>query len=213
MVCCEDPQNSPLHCFQYNSFNNGKVCMPARAVVSTSRSCEGDSRSEGDCTRPSLHAGLYNSLVADKMDCPDVKEEEVCLVPVTLANTQLFKISVENSSFILFEGSALHLWFSGPFFFFFLFQMLKIRSACTEHFAVQIAEFSPRRWWLPFFSLPKLITQFLNYLASLSLALGVLNLAPVYFLDGEWACWAFISLLLPGTLSCHVLPRIISLLE
>jgi membrane-associated protease RseP (regulator of RpoE activity) len=137
------------------------------------------------------------------MDCPDVEKEEVCLVPVTPPDTQLFKISVENSSFILFEGSALHLWFSGSSFFvlsladlFFFFFPPPVHAYFPT---VQIAEFSPRRWWLPSFTLPTLISQFLNYLASLSLALGVLNLAPVYFLDGEWACWAFISLLLPGT--------------
>jgi Zn-dependent protease len=41
----------------------------------------------------------------------------------------------------------------------------------------------------------------LQYLTSISAALGLLNMVPVYYLDGQWAAKSFIYLLLPKTTS------------
>lgn len=60
-----------------------------------------------------------------------------------------------------------------------------------------VTDLRPRIWPLPV-SLPRHVETSLNYLFTISLALAILNLAPVYHLDGEWATRAFVALLLPS---------------
>lgn len=60
-----------------------------------------------------------------------------------------------------------------------------------------MTDLRPRLWLLPM-SLPRHLETSLRYLYVISLAMSVLNLAPVYHLDGEWAARAFVAFLLPS---------------
>ena len=46
--------------------------------------------------------------------------------------------------------------------------------------------------------LPHYMERLLGFVVSVSSALGLLNMAPVYFFDGEHACLALFKLLLPS---------------
>jgi len=61
---------------------------------------------------------------------------------------------------------------------------------------VFFSDLKPRASFVPLI-LPHLLERCLEYIMSVSLALGVLNMAPIFMLDGEHALGAFLDLLLP----------------
>lgn len=52
--------------------------------------------------------------------------------------------------------------------------------------AVEVTDYCPAAWWVPM-RLPHVIEQLLAYTFAVSAALALLNMAPVYGLDGEAA--------------------------
>jgi hypothetical protein len=74
--------------------------------------------------------------------------------------------------------------------------------------SVTVSSYVPRfgwalPWWMrravASWDLPNIIERQLQYIASVSLALAVLNMAPVFWLDGEASAELFARLLLPKT--------------
>jgi S2P endopeptidase len=96
-------------------------------------------------------------------------ESSMRIVKIGLAHTK-----PTEPNFILFAGDLPSLWF-----------------------AISVGELRPRIGALPV-ALPSAIATFLQYLTSLSAALGLLNMAPAYMLDGQHALHALLAFLLPN---------------
>lgn len=65
---------------------------------------------------------------------------------------------------------------------------------------VKMTEYSTRWRWMPtaLHGLPLMYEKFWNFMISISAALAILNLAPVYWLDGEYALKAYLHILFVG---------------
>ena len=59
--------------------------------------------------------------------------------------------------------------------------------------AVEITDYCPVAWWVPM-GVPHVIEQLLAYTFAVSAALALLNMAPVYGLDGEAALRSLLQL-------------------
>eukprot|EP01102_Stenamoeba_stenopodia_P015036 TRINITY_DN5082_c0_g1_i2.p1 TRINITY_DN5082_c0_g1~~TRINITY_DN5082_c0_g1_i2.p1 ORF type:complete len:244 (-),score=54.63 TRINITY_DN5082_c0_g1_i2:82-813(-) len=90
-----------------------------------------------------------------------------------VSQEKLTRLLVKNKRFILFAGHPSELWN-----------------------AVEIDEYVPRKLLqvveLPCW-VPSRIKTFLVYLASLSSALGLINIAPIFHLDGHWVVSALVK--------------------
>jgi len=121
---------------------------------------------------PAKEIVKHNLLCKSNQECS--LDEYICMKPVIDDKSSFLKITLNNSSSVVFFGHPLHLWY-----------------------AVEISSYIPR--WKNFLSakFPEFIERFLWYLLSLSSALAVLNMAPVFFLDGGWACTSFAFVFFP----------------
>jgi membrane-associated protease RseP (regulator of RpoE activity) len=65
---------------------------------------------------------------------------------------------------------------------------------------LKMTEYQNRWEWMPnsMHGVPLMWDKFWNYMISISAALAVLNLAPVYWLDGEYALKAYLHILFSG---------------
>jgi Zn-dependent protease len=61
-----------------------------------------------------------------------------------------------------------------------------VNELCCEPQAIEVTDYAPMAWWVPM-GLPHVLEQLLAYTFSVSAALALLNMAPVYGLDGEAA--------------------------
>ena len=59
--------------------------------------------------------------------------------------------------------------------------------------AIELTDYAPAAWWVPM-GLPHVLEQLLAYTFSVSAALALLNMAPVYGLDGEAALRSLLQL-------------------
>lgn len=59
--------------------------------------------------------------------------------------------------------------------------------------AVKVTDYCPAAWWVPM-RLPHMLEQLLAYTFAISAALALLNMAPVYGLDGEAALRSLLQL-------------------
>ncbi len=71
---------------------------------------------------------------------------------------------------------------------------------------MHVSEYRPRWIGLPVW-LPQSLETLLRYLISLSGALALINLAPVYWLDGQWALKALLLAGAAHTQGCRWLGR------
>jgi len=119
---------------------------------------------------PAKQLVLENQLCQVDMDCSGT-----CLKPKLPPDTQLIRISLANGTNLAFLGPATHLFYS-----------------------LDVSNYQPRLFFF-FLSprIPLMISKFLQYVLSMSSALALLNMAPVTYLDGGWACTSFIKLFFP----------------
>jgi len=103
--------------------------------------------------------------------------EGSCFKPVLQPEESLIKITLINGSFVLLLGHPFSLYYSLPF----------------------IVDVLPRQiFWFLSLNLPLFVERFLSYLMSISAALGFLNLAPIFYLDGAYATNTLIQLFFPS---------------
>lgn len=171
--CCDANQPndkaSPFECFRVQSITQTteprKVCLDP-GVISSRHTC----RFARNCQSGSpTSAGL-----------------PACVMPVLPANQQLIDVRVWSAS----ARDYVHFFYEG---------YLHILSQ-----SLAVSSYIPRlRTHLPVFvlriiaalDLPNIAERFLQYFASISLGLAILNLAPVLFLDGEATVGLFIRIL------------------
>lgn len=112
-----------------------------------------------------------------------------CFIPVLPLQQQLVDIRVQTLS----NREIIHFFYEG-------YPQVLGRS-------ISVSSYVPRIWWwgprgvvraLAYADLPNMVERLLQYLSSISLALAILNMAPVLFLDGEASAGLFVRLLLPN---------------
>lgn len=119
-----------------------------------------------------------------------VEEKRIgCFIPVLPLQQQLIDVRVQTLS----NREVVHFFYEG-------YPQVLGRS-------VSVSSYVPRIWWwgprfvvrtLAHADLPNMLERLMQYLSSISLALAILNMAPVFFLDGEASAGLFIRLLLPN---------------
>lgn len=115
-------------------------------------------------------------------DCPNYEFRRCVRLIETNKGETLVKLTMIDGSSVIFWGHPLSLWFS-----------------------LEVSEYVPRHLWKLLFdsSTPSKFEKLLKYLLSISAALGLLNLLPIFYLDGQWSCDAFISLLCSSSVSAR----------
>jgi len=149
----EDGEES-LMCFSLTEFgpnspSNGQICAKPRQIAANSF-CSLDER------------------------CRDKVSGFTCARPAVETYHAVVKVTLQDSSFLLYYGYPRSLWFS-----------------------LTVSDYIPRLWFFPA-ALPLAIEKTLRYTASISGALGIINMAPIYWLDGQWACSVFLVLSFPS---------------
>lgn len=119
----------------------------------------------------------------------DVQSDKIsCFLPVLPQKQQLVDVRVRRAQ----TGEVVHFFYQG-------YPEVLGQS-------VTVSSYVPRFWSLaPLFlvqtfamlDIPNMIERLLQYLSSISLALAILNMAPVFFLDGEASSILFVRLFIP----------------
>lgn len=116
-------------------------------------------------------------------------EPEKCFVAILRGDQKLLDIRVVSAS----SGKVNHFFFQGH------------PRQLGE--GVSVSSYIPRYMWalpgwfgrtLARWDLPNILERQLQYVVSISVALGILNMAPVYYLDGEAATKLFLRSLIPS---------------
>jgi S2P endopeptidase len=120
------------------------------------------------------------TIIADNEYCKtnsDCHSDEACVAPVLPKDYMILHIKFSNGK-----------------------QYYYAANPADFYLSVKVSNFQKRFDWLFFvpINLPELWSKFFNYLMSISGALGLMNLAPVYYLDGEYVLRCFVQLLFPA---------------
>eukprot|EP01094_Clydonella_sp_ATCC50884_P016255 TRINITY_DN2702_c0_g2_i1.p1 TRINITY_DN2702_c0_g2~~TRINITY_DN2702_c0_g2_i1.p1 ORF type:complete len:487 (+),score=123.08 TRINITY_DN2702_c0_g2_i1:343-1803(+) len=144
----------------------------AKVGVDEERWTEGDVNVGCLDLKDTLSGG--NVLCTSTSECSG--EEQVCVVHVTqYAEHVVTALHTSGGEVVLFQG--------GPWLL---------------HFHLQLSAYVPRYSWVPL-GIPDEAKQLALFVASVSAALGLLNLAPALMLDGQHALAAYIDLFFPRT--------------
>eukprot|EP01119_Soliformovum_irregulare_P000266 TRINITY_DN10197_c0_g1_i1.p1 TRINITY_DN10197_c0_g1~~TRINITY_DN10197_c0_g1_i1.p1 ORF type:complete len:464 (+),score=76.40 TRINITY_DN10197_c0_g1_i1:1693-3084(+) len=120
---------------------------------------------------------LQNSEICGDPNC---SSNSRCMIPILQQDEFLIKINLDDASFLTFIGHPGQIWYS-----------------------VDATELYPRaiiKWLVPSW-LPMAIDKMLHYIFSFSSALAILNMAPVFYLDGSHATIGFLAWLIPSMLT------------
>eukprot|EP01112_Ceratiomyxa_fruticulosa_P009284 TRINITY_DN241_c0_g1_i1.p1 TRINITY_DN241_c0_g1~~TRINITY_DN241_c0_g1_i1.p1 ORF type:complete len:496 (+),score=51.50 TRINITY_DN241_c0_g1_i1:151-1638(+) len=121
------------------------------------------------------------SILSNYPSCENELNSENCIYPVLPQGVYLLRLYTKSKAgekkMHLFAGTPEDLWYS------FMVRDYQIRW--------RILSFLP-------LDLPFYITTLLYYIASISAGLALLNLAPVFFLDGKWALKQYLFYLFPA---------------
>jgi S2P endopeptidase len=128
------------------------------------------------CTSARLAADRFRQCSHGLSDCAD---GELCATPALLPSEKLVKISKANDDFVLYAGHLSTLWHG-----------------------IEVSRYLPRFALFSSFLLacPHPLYLMLYYIATLSTGLGVLNLVPAYWLDGEHIMGSILHILWPDDL-------------
>jgi len=161
---CDDLQhNTSLSCFsEAENPVDRYVLHPRDVVKEDSTLCYNDN----SCGQHGDQVCLFFVFNAEQPQSSAALETSLPM------REKLLRLSVRNKRFILFVGHPSELWN-----------------------AIEVDEYETRK--IPFFGsgdgpscllcwIPSRIKTFLVYLASLSSALGLINIAPIFYLDGHW---------------------------
>jgi len=107
-----------------------------------------------------------------------LRDDFVCISPVVSeVGVEFVKLGLNSGQFVLFHGTLSQLYHS-----------------------VQIGEWNVRwKFLLRFLSLaiPEAVENLFRYVATISSAMGILNMAPMFFVDGHWAFQDIMMILFP----------------
>jgi S2P endopeptidase len=187
--CCDllaSGQEHPrLQCFSLTDgvhLGQRRYCI-SPAIAATRRTC----RSTADCssTRPPLDGG-DDGAGGDGGGGRGTPEK--CFIPLLPEHEKLIDIRVRSAR----TGKVNHFFYQGhPHV---LGQSVSVSSYVPRHgWAMPAAVARAVAVW----DLPNMLERQLQYLASISLALAILNMAPVFWLDGEASASIFVKLLAP----------------
>jgi len=175
-------------CFDYllsDEYNKKGYCVSDNvAILDSELCCHGTNINSSlycfeitSSSQPSKICAIAKDVV--KQGIFGIINDDNCkgqwLQPVLSSGESLIKIVLQNNSFLLFVGPPAALWFSIP----------------------SVGDFLPRislfdvRW-------PIFLEKFFSYVLSISSALGILNLAPVFYLDGAYATTTLLQLFAPS---------------
>lgn len=216
--CCQDEylqnidygESLDHKCFRVEGIENRTSCLEPEAV-STQPTC----RKTRECSRMAapgsmgpvvarsdegmpvggLRLDTVNRAVSPVSAEGDSSETEEnaggqakktsCFVPILPMEQQLVDVQVLAAR----TGQRVHFFYEG-------YPQILGQS-------VTVSSYVPRVWWtVPFpviqvlasVDIPNMIERLLQYFSSISLALAILNMAPVFFLDGEMSCVLFVRL-------------------
>lgn len=121
-------------------------------------------------------------------DAGDQAEKTSCFVPILPMQQQLVDVLVRSGR----TGNLVHFFYEG-------YPQVLGQS-------VTVSSYVPRIWWIAPFpvtqvlasvDIPNMIERLVQYFSSISLALAILNMAPVFFLDGEMSSVLFVRIFAP----------------
>jgi len=122
---------------------------------------------------------ISNPECENNQDCSkknDVTMESICLHPHIDEGSFLVRMHVTNEPVVLFLGDPRVLYYT-----------------------VVTSNYLPRFGLFPI-SFPGVVEKLLKYIISMSAALALLNMVPSYFLDGQWALFSLVDIMLPKTI-------------
>ena len=137
-------------------------------------------RAESGCLDPALVSS--RATCRGTSDCAG--DGEICVVAVLAYEQQLIDIRVRN----LLNGDVLHFFYEG--------------YAHVLGQSITVSSYIPRGWQLfpglfirilSEIDIPNVLERFLQYLCSISLGLAVMNMAPVFYFDGEASSEIFVK--------------------
>lgn len=193
-ACCEKGfqktnTQASLQCFRTTEEDKKGFCLNP-SLISMRPTC----RVSADCKGgllPSLKQGSEGFIgagrqvsVSDGMEKMKGVKDDICLLAELPNNQQLVDLRVRAAE----NGNIMHVFYQG---------YGKIVGSMT------VSSYVPRLWrWMPTWLLemvamldfPNMTERFLQYFASVSLALGLLNMAPVLYLDGEASSRLFLQM-------------------
>uniref|UniRef100_A0A7S1TQ45 Endopeptidase S2P n=1 Tax=Erythrolobus australicus TaxID=1077150 RepID=A0A7S1TQ45_9RHOD len=146
-------------------------CIPPR-LMKHIETCE----ISEDCQKVELGADSSTST----------REAQGCYSPVLPAGQKLIEIVVRTA------GEERQIFFQGQ-------PEVLARSIVLSDYRPRLTSLAGFWWYRAFvaWNLPRKLDRLLRYTLSISLCLAVLNMAPVYFLDGEASAILFVRLLFP----------------
>lgn len=192
--CCSSTYdgNDGRQCFRKQGLQRQHTCIDPD-VISSTYTCRlsMDCSKLGDDERKHLSLMASRTLSKGSENNPNVNTSITsvgCYVPVLPTGIQLVDVRVRSAR----SGQVIHYFFEGPAHI--LGQSMKLSS------------FVPRVWtslpWgllqvLSSLDTPNLMERFLQYLASISLGLAIVNMAPVIALDGQASSEQFVRVIMP----------------
>lgn len=193
--CCDaSGDEGSLSCFRFANSTSWRTCIDA-TVISSGLTC----RSSVECALGGALNGAAG-VGANKQGLWSgarrlLSEKEVgrdgrltCVMPVLGDQQQLVDVSVRSVQ----QGSVVHFFYQG-------YGHILGQS-------VTVSSYIPRGWaqwsgwllkFLAWWDVPNVVERLLQYVCSISLGLGILNMAPVLYLDGEASAGLFVRVLLP----------------
>lgn len=225
-TCCDDAVMQDLDtsaemrdkCFRVQGIEKRKSCIDT-AVVSTQPTCRftldcsGTGLARGPGGVPASPGHSHPGVSSVRMDAvsraaapvlpdipapngvpPDPGGEQVdgsktsCFIPVLPRQQQLVDVRVKGAR----TGEIVHFFYQG-------YPEVLGQSVTVSSYVPRIWSMAPHSFIqvLALMDIPNMIERLLQYLSSISLALAILNMAPVFFLDGEVSSVLFVQLLAP----------------
>eukprot|EP00735_Rhodelphis_limneticus_P001240 TRINITY_DN11823_c0_g1::TRINITY_DN11823_c0_g1_i1::g.16528::m.16528 TRINITY_DN11823_c0_g1::TRINITY_DN11823_c0_g1_i1::g.16528 ORF type:complete len:503 (+),score=8.30,sp/O54862/MBTP2_CRIGR/32.48/1e-60,Peptidase_M50/PF02163.17/3.4e+02,Peptidase_M50/PF02163.17/2.2e-13,PDZ_2/PF13180.1/0.00042,PDZ/PF00595.19/0.011 TRINITY_DN11823_c0_g1_i1:62-1510(+) len=193
--------NCILDCLERDQTSS--YCFESNALVSsTDECCQPDYPGSLQCFYSSMTdiaASLTYCLPANTVidlpfcltddDCSSMNTPEShhsCLRPLTQEHQQLITVKLSNGTTLLFMGYPQGLYY----------------TMITSNYVVRYPILESQ--WLIELDLPRIVEKSLRYTASVSLALALLNMAPVFWLDGEISSALFLTALFPNSDQAHL---------
>eukprot|EP01124_Arcella_intermedia_P036077 TRINITY_DN9372_c2_g1_i1.p1 TRINITY_DN9372_c2_g1~~TRINITY_DN9372_c2_g1_i1.p1 ORF type:complete len:460 (-),score=59.15 TRINITY_DN9372_c2_g1_i1:135-1514(-) len=168
-TCCNSAYTGSLQCWKYTSHQGPEqFCYSARSLVN-----------DKYCQDPAL---LENTQDDDQdqnnSESADCGPDEYCYTPVLNYPEMILKITDSGGNYFLLACPPLYLYQS-----------------------LMVSDWKMRSLWyylggalLPLY-FPVILEKLLWFIFSISGALAILNIAPTYLLDGNYACYLLLQLL------------------
>lgn len=178
-ACCSSGRDvDSVQCFRPIGFPTRGICLDA-TVLATRPTC----RSALECTDRSIRSRRRPAIYDDDVERSG---RSVCVVPLFRGKKQLVDVHVRVAA----TGKSEVLFYAG--YAEILGQSMTVSSYVPRAFAILP---TLTLSFLARVDLPNTAERFLQYFASISFGLAILNMAPVIYLDGEASVGLFLRTL------------------